>query len=57
MWSETPVRATTLGFPPLDLAPDGKRFAVLPSEAADEKGSVHTTFLLNFFEELRRRVP
>jgi serine/threonine-protein kinase len=42
-----------------DLAPDGSRFAILaPLENADaEKGSVHVTFLLNFFDELRRRVP
>ena len=58
MWSETPVRTTAVGNPPLDLAPDGKRFAVLPSEVvADEKGSVHATFLLNFSDELRRRLP
>ena len=39
----------------LDLSPDGKRFAVFPRpEAADEqKGSVHVTVLLNFFDELR----
>jgi Tol biopolymer transport system component len=43
----------------LDLAPDGKRFAVLetPEAAAPEKGSVHVTFLLNFLDELRRKVP
>ena len=41
------------------LAPDGKRFAVfLPPEVAGaETGSVHVTFLLNFFDELRRRLP
>jgi serine/threonine-protein kinase len=43
----------------LDLAPDGTRFAVLA--IADTKpadpGSAHVTFLLNFFDELRRRVP
>ena len=43
----------------LDLAPDGKRFAVLtePDTAGGEKGSVHVTMLLNFFDDLRRRVP
>ncbi len=43
----------------LDLAPDGKRFAVfpMPEAAGPEKGSVHITLLLNFFDELRRRVP
>ena len=44
----------------LDLAPDGKRFVVLsaPKPDAGEKGPpVHVTVLLNFFDELRRRVP
>ena len=43
----------------LDLAPDGKRFVVLlPAEGAEEqKAQTHVTFLLNFFDELRRRVP
>jgi hypothetical protein len=41
-----------------DLAPDGKSFAVfLKASAPEEKGAVHMTFLLNFFDELRRRVP
>ncbi len=43
----------------LDLAPNGKRFAaVLPraDSAAETKASVHVTFLLNFFDEVRRRV-
>jgi serine/threonine-protein kinase len=42
----------------LALHPDGKRFAVFPMpETRDEQGSLHATFLLNFFDELRRRVP
>ena len=43
----------------MDLAPDGKRFAVFPpsGKSAEEKGSLHVTFLLNFFDELRRKVP
>jgi serine/threonine-protein kinase len=43
----------------LDIAPDGKRFAVLalPETPAGEKVSVHVTFLLNFFDELKRRIP
>jgi serine/threonine-protein kinase len=42
-----------------DLAPDGKRFAIFPNlnASAEEKGDVHMTFLLNFFDELRRRAP
>jgi len=43
----------------VDLAPDGKRFAVfpLPEANGEGKGFVHVTFLFNFFDELRRRVP
>jgi hypothetical protein len=41
-----------------DLAPDGKRVAVLtPVESADALRQVHeVVFLENFFDELRRRV-
>ncbi len=43
----------------LDLAPDGKRFAVFPrpQAASEQKGSIHVTVLLNFFDELRRKLP
>jgi len=42
-----------------DLAPDGKRFAVfaLPQTRPGDKGSVHVTMLLNFFDELKRKLP
>ncbi|MGD1093229.1 MAG: protein kinase [Bryobacteraceae bacterium] len=42
-----------------DLAPDGKRFAIVPEmkTPTEEKGNVHETFLENFFDELRRRAP
>ena len=54
VWSQAPVRATAAGYQPLDLAPDGKRFAILPTPVVtDEKGSVHVTFLLNFFDYMR----
>jgi outer membrane protein assembly factor BamB len=41
-----------------DLAPDGKRFAVFqaPEIAEPAKGSVHVAFLLNFLDELKRRL-
>jgi serine/threonine-protein kinase len=47
------------GVPNWDLAADGKRFVVFPAPdpAAGDRGSVHVTFLLNFFDELRRRIP
>jgi serine/threonine-protein kinase len=43
----------------LDVAPDGKRFAVLtaPETPAGEKGTVHVTMLENFFDEVKRRIP
>ena len=42
-----------------DLAPDGKRVAVLtPVESAEAPRQEHdVVFLENFFDELRRRVP
>ena len=42
-----------------DLAPDGKRLAVVLNAdgTADPKPITHLTFLLNFFDELRMRVP
>ena len=60
VWSPHPLM--DLGSPPVgafDLAPDGKRFAaVLNADGtAEPKPVTHLTFLLNFFDELRRRVP
>ena len=41
-----------------DIAPDGKRLAVFPRPESEEKqGNVHVTFLLNFFDEVARKVP
>jgi serine/threonine-protein kinase len=56
-WS--PARLLGVGFTNLDLAPDGKHFAVfpMPETATEEKTTVHVTFLLNFFDEVRRRLP
>jgi hypothetical protein len=57
LWSEKQIYMP--GNTNLTLAPDGKHFAVfpIPEGAAPEKGSVHVMFLLNFFDELRRRAP
>ena len=43
----------------LDMMPDGKRLiVVLPAlDAASAARQTLVTFLLNFFDELRRRVP
>jgi serine/threonine-protein kinase len=42
-----------------DIAPDGKSVAAVlsPSSSADKAAPVEAVFLLNFFDELRRRVP
>lgn len=43
---------------PYDLAPDGKRFAVvLNSGGTQARSTDSVTVLLNFFAELRRKVP
>jgi hypothetical protein len=57
VWYDQPI--FNPGVTSLDLAPDGKRFAVLtaPEAPGGEKGSVHVTMLLNFFDEVRRRIP
>jgi serine/threonine-protein kinase len=57
-WSDTAIFVMP-GFPTFDLAPDGKRVVVFPAAQAgsDAKTSVHATFLVNFFDEMRRRMP
>ena len=58
VWSEKQLgTGTRLGN--FDLAPDGKRLAaIMPVETAEaQKAQNHVTFLLNFSDELRRKVP
>jgi serine/threonine-protein kinase len=61
VWSEKQVLFNLGGGPfwPYGLAPDDKGFAVLldPDGSAEAKPSAQLTFLLNFPDELRRRVP
>ena len=41
-----------------DVSPDGKRVVVFPRPTeARVEGSLHANFLLNFFDEVRRRIP
>ena len=41
-----------------DLAPDGKRIVALLDRVKDEgPGNLHINFFVNFFDELRRRLP
>ncbi len=58
VWCASPVArwGTLWNF---DLAPDGKRVITFPRSAAPEaaKGPLHIAVLVNFFDELRRRVP
>jgi Tol biopolymer transport system component len=56
-WSDTPIQNLS-GNPEFDLAPDGKRFAIIPlSEGASKQSAPHVTLLVNIFDELRRRLP
>jgi serine/threonine-protein kinase len=58
VWSSKTLLAL-FGVRPYDLAPDGKRFAVVlyPDGTAEQKPNTSVTVLLNFFDELKRRVP
>jgi len=59
-WSAAPLfRPTYNALWNLDIAPDGRRFVVLapPESRSPEPATVHATILLNFFDELRRRLP
>jgi serine/threonine-protein kinase len=58
LWSDR--RLFNLGVAPtFDIAPDGKRFAVLmqPGDDRPRPAQNHVTLMLNFFDEVRRRAP
>jgi Tol biopolymer transport system component/predicted Ser/Thr protein kinase len=57
LWYDKPLFSVRVSN--LDLAPDGKRFAVLaqPESAPGAASPARVTFLFNFFDELRRRIP
>ena len=57
MWPETHRHGTGV-FYNYDLAPDGKRLAAFVADnGSGEKPLTHLTFLLNSFDELRRKMP
>ena len=58
MWSEKKLGSSG-GRKNVDLAPDGKRIATLmPVETGDrQKAQSHVTFLENFVDDVRRKVP
>ena len=58
VWSATRLLLSSGGISVYDLAPDGKRIAaILAGGEAGGETPTHLTFLLNFFDELRRKVP
>ncbi len=60
LWSPAPLfRPTNNALWNLDITPDGRRFVVLapPESGIEEPNTVHAAILLNFFDELRRRLP
>ena len=59
-WADKPILNFSVGGGTLfDVMPDGKRVILVPeTEESDlRKGDLHLTFLLNFFDEVRRRMP
>ena len=57
VWSSTQVRRMGVQ-QNFDVSPDGKRVVMFPRPTEEQsQGSLHATFLLNFFDEVRRRVP
>jgi predicted Ser/Thr protein kinase len=58
LWSQTRILFPS-GAYNIDAAADGKHIMVfpLPESAPEDKVSLHVTFLLNFFDELRRLSP
>ena len=59
VWSAQPIGGGVNTVRNFDLAPDGKRIAALmPVETADaQQAQRRVTFLLNFFDDVRRKVP
>ncbi|MBZ5578018.1 MAG: serine/threonine-protein kinase [Acidobacteriia bacterium] len=57
VWSPTQIRRNGVQGS-FDVSPDGKRVAMFPGTEVEQPGStLHATFLLNFFDEVRRRIP
>ena len=56
-WSEKRIPPTAQLFNNFDLHPDGRRFLVLMGPEGEEKPRAQVTFLFNFLDDLKRRVP
>jgi Tol biopolymer transport system component len=60
LWSEKPIAGSAGSNRNVDLASDGKRIvALMPATEGKEsqESQNHVVFLMNFFDELRRRAP
>jgi serine/threonine protein kinase/Tol biopolymer transport system component len=59
LWSEKRIGGVPNSVKNVDLAPDGKRIvALIPVGTAEaQKAQNQVTFLMNFFDEVRRKVP
>jgi Tol biopolymer transport system component len=55
-WSELSLLGTA-PYSNYDVAPDGKHIAAILAPDETKQKVTHLTFLLNFFDELRRRAP
>jgi hypothetical protein len=58
-WLDTPIGGN-YAFKNVDIAPDGRRILALmpaPQAKGSQEAPNQITFVLNFFDELRRRVP
>ena len=58
VWSSKPIVNLVNSIKNVELAPDGKRIvALMPADSPQDSGAQnHVTFLLNFLDELERRV-
>jgi serine/threonine-protein kinase len=57
VWSATRIRRDGVR-QNFDISADGTRAVIFPPPAAEQAtGNLHATFLLNFFDEVRRRIP
>ena len=57
LWMERQLLDTTV-IRNYAVMPDGKHLLILPRpEEPEKKTTPHVTFLLNFFDELKRRLP
>ena len=54
---EGPYVPTPRSFPDYDVSPDGERFLMLKAGESEERTSTQINVVLNWFEELKQKVP